>query len=155
MPQIVKGGKYIFGWSRVGDKGEIRIPPEAFQEYDLKNYENLILIPGSKRSGGFGLSSIEKFKKFPIGAVLEKNPQLATFQVPEGNALQIDQKTFCWVKQDNSGTIIVPLVTLKKYGISNGDFLLVVRGSHLAVGFIVKGPIVEIAKKHPEIQRFE
>jgi bifunctional DNA-binding transcriptional regulator/antitoxin component of YhaV-PrlF toxin-antitoxin module len=155
MPQIVKGGKYIFGWSRVGDKGEIRIPPEALQEYDLERCENLILIPGSKRSGGFGLTSIEKFKKSPLGSVLEKNPQLATFQVPEGNALEIDKKTYCWVKQDNSGAIIVPLVTLKKYGISAGDFLLVVRGSHLAVGFIVKGPIVEEAKNHPEIQRFE
>jgi hypothetical protein len=73
MPQIVKGGKYIFGWSRVGDNGEIRIPPEAFQEYDLKKYENLILIPGSKRSGGFGLTSIEKLKKSPLGSVLEKD----------------------------------------------------------------------------------
>jgi bifunctional DNA-binding transcriptional regulator/antitoxin component of YhaV-PrlF toxin-antitoxin module len=155
MPQIVKGGKYIFGWSRVGDKGKIRIPPEAFKEYDLIRYENLILFPGSKRSGGFGLTSIEKIQESPLGGVLEKNPQLAKFQIPEGTALEIDNKTYCWVKPDNSGVIIVPLVTLKKYGISAGDFLLVVRGSHLAVGFIVKGPIVEEAKNHPEIQRFE
>lgn len=155
MPQIAKGGKCVFGWSRVGDKGEILIPPEALQEYDLIRYENLILIPGSKRSGGFGLTSIEKFKKSPLGAVLEKNPQLAKFQVPEGKALVIDKKIYCWVKTDNSGAIIVPIVTLKKYGINAGNFLLVVRGSYLAIGFIVKGPIVEEAKNHPEIQRFE
>ena len=36
MPQLVKGGKYIFGWSKVGKEGKIKIPPEAYEEYNLK-----------------------------------------------------------------------------------------------------------------------
>ena len=26
MPRLVKGGKYTFGWSRVGDMGRITVP---------------------------------------------------------------------------------------------------------------------------------
>lgn len=37
MPQLVKGGKHVFGWSRVGDTGRIIIPPEAMEEYHLKD----------------------------------------------------------------------------------------------------------------------
>jgi len=50
MPQLVKGGKYTFGWSRVGDTGRIVIPAEAVEEYRLKESEKLILVPGSKTS---------------------------------------------------------------------------------------------------------
>jgi len=29
MPQLVKGGKWVFGWVIVGFQGELTIPPEA------------------------------------------------------------------------------------------------------------------------------
>ena len=29
MPQLVKGGKHVFGWSLVTAGGEVLIPPEA------------------------------------------------------------------------------------------------------------------------------
>ena len=43
MPQIIKGGKYLFGWSKVGVKGKIKIPLEAYEEYcfeDIKKFKN-------------------------------------------------------------------------------------------------------------------
>jgi hypothetical protein len=43
---------------------------------------------------------------------------------------------------------------LKLYGIEPGDDLLVIRGSGLALGFAVRGPIVEEARNHPELERF-
>ncbi len=39
--------------------------------------------------------------------------------------------------------------------IKMGDKLLVIRGSGLAVGFAVKGPIVKVAQKHKEIKVFQ
>ncbi len=57
MPQIARGGKNVFGWSKVGIDGKIVIPPEAIEEYSLNEDDRTILIPGSKTSGGFGLSS--------------------------------------------------------------------------------------------------
>jgi hypothetical protein len=62
MPQLAKGGKYVFGWSKVGDQGEIVIPLEALEEYNLTTDKNVILMSGSKTSGGFGLTMAESLK---------------------------------------------------------------------------------------------
>lgn len=56
MPQLVKGGKYVFGWSKVNDEGKIVIPSKAFIEYHFKAGEKIILLSGSRTSGGFGLT---------------------------------------------------------------------------------------------------
>ncbi len=155
MPRIVKGGKYVYGWSKVGDRGKIVIPKEAIEEYNLMAYKNVILIPGSKRSGGFGLTTVGLLKNSPLAVILDKNPQLAEFQVSEGKAIEIRGKTYCWVRMHNDGSITVPVEALKRYGINPGDRLLSVRGSNIAIGFPVRGPIIEEAKKHSEIELFE
>jgi hypothetical protein len=36
MPQLVKGGKYVFGWSIVRENNMVKIPAEAFREYGYK-----------------------------------------------------------------------------------------------------------------------
>jgi hypothetical protein len=41
------------------------------------------------------------------------------------------------------------------YGVERGASLLSVRGSALALGFIIRGPIIEEARKHPEIEVYE
>jgi hypothetical protein len=50
---------------------------------------------------------------------------------------------------------LVPLETLKIYGINLGDLLLSIRGSNVAIGFSVRGPIILEAKKHSDIELFE
>ena len=154
MPQLVKGGKYTFGWSRVGDTGRIVIPAEAVEEYRLKESEKLILVPGSKTSGGFGLASQESLKSSPLGSVVSTNPDIGEFRLPEGEIIEDKGRRYGWVELRNGG-ITLPPGTLEKYGIRIGDRLLVIRGSGLAIGFAVRGPIVEEAKKHPELAVFE
>ena len=66
MPQLVKGGKYVFGWSRVSSEGKVMIPPEAFSEYHFMAYNTGILIPGSKTSEGFGLTTLESLRNSPL-----------------------------------------------------------------------------------------
>jgi hypothetical protein len=56
MPQLVKGGKWVFGWVIVGPRGELTIPPEAWDEYQFQVGDEVTFIPGSRRSGGFSLS---------------------------------------------------------------------------------------------------
>ena len=154
MPQLVKGGKHTFGWSRVGDTGRITLPPEALKEYDLQESERIIMMPGSQTSGGFGLGSQESLKRSPLGVVMDVHPELGDFRVPKGEVIEEKGKPFCWVELRNGG-IEVPLKTLERYGIGVGDKLLVIRGSGLAIGFAVRGPIVEEAKKHRELDLFE
>ncbi len=153
MPQLVKGGKYIFGWSMVRDDGRIRIPPEAVREYGLEQGERVILVPGSRASGGFSLARAEKLARSPIGGFLVDNPQLARFEYPKGKGLEIDGKQFCWVDV-RDGQITVPAETLARYRVAIGNRLLVGRGSHLGIGFIAKGVIFREGMQHPELEVF-
>lgn len=155
MPQLVKGGKYIFGWPKVGKEGKIRIPPEAYEEYNLKEDKCVILFSGSKTSGGFGLSSIRILKNSIMKEVLEKNTKLAQFKIPEGDVIKFKNKKYAWVQISEEGNIFIPEGTLEEFKIKYNDLLLSGRGSHLAIGFISKGPIYNEAKKHPDIKIFE
>jgi hypothetical protein len=153
MPKLVKGGKHVFGWSRVARDGQIRIPPEALQEYSRKDPERLIVISGSQTSGGFGLASLASLRGSPLATVAGVRPDLASFAIPEGELLEHRGRAYSWVEV-RAGVIRLPSGTLARYGIALGDDLLVIRGSGLALGFAVRGPIVEEARKHPELERF-
>ncbi len=155
MPQLVKGGKYVFGWSKIGTKGKVKIPPEAYEEYNLKRDKFVILFSGSKTSGGFGLSSTRILKKSVMKEVLELNISLTNYEIPEGEVIQFKKKQYCWIKIHIDSSIFLPKRTLESFGIHYNEFLLAVRGSHLAIGFIAKGPIFNEAKNHPEISIFK
>jgi len=154
MPQLVKGGKYIFGWSKINNHGVIRIPDEAYLEYEFNQDDKGIIISGSKTSGGFGLSSKRLLKKTFLGKSLISNPELMNFQIPEGNVIKIKNKRFCWIDLKETKSIHLPKPTLKEYSININEKLLVGRGSGLALAFISKGPIYEEAKKHTNIPHF-
>jgi bifunctional DNA-binding transcriptional regulator/antitoxin component of YhaV-PrlF toxin-antitoxin module len=151
MPQLDKGGKHTYGWSRVGEAGRITIPPEALTEYRLQESEKLIVIPGSRTSGGFGLASLKSVKRSPIGAVVNVHPELGKYRVAEGEVVEHKGKSYCWVELNNGG-VAIPPATLERYGVRIGNRLLVIRGSGLAIGFAVRGPIVEEAEKHSELE---
>ncbi|MBN2357192.1 hypothetical protein JXO59_13840 [candidate division KSB1 bacterium] len=153
MPQLVKGGKHVFAWTLVGDDGRIVIPPEALAEYRLHKAGKLIMAPGSRTSGGFSLGAVEMLEKSPLGSVLSAHPKLRQFQLPAGEIVLLGNKPYCWVPLQN-GLVVVPPQTMKKYGVNIGDRLLVIRGSGLALGFAVRGPIVAEAEKHPELAIF-
>jgi bifunctional DNA-binding transcriptional regulator/antitoxin component of YhaV-PrlF toxin-antitoxin module len=154
MPQLIKGAKHTFGWSRVGEAGRITIPPQAVDEYGLEESEKLILVPGSRTSGGFGLASREALRGSPLEIVANLGLELGEFRVPEGEVIEYEGKPYCWAELRDDG-IVVPPGTLERYNVRTGDELLVIRGSGLAIGFAVRGRIVEEARKHPELEVFE
>lgn len=154
MPQLVKGGKYTYGWVQVGETGRILLPPEAAEEYGIQDSTNLIILPGSKKSGGFSLASRDSFSRTPMVAVLQAHPGLGNFQLPQGSIVDYQGRPFCWV-QLCDGVIQVPPETLQRYGVQIGDRLLVIRGSDLALAFAVRGPIIDEAKKHEELAVYE
>ena len=129
MPQLVKGGKWVFGWVVVGGHREITVPPEAYAEYGFRAGEPVFFLHGSRRSGGFSIGRLAK---------LEQS------QVP------IRQRAFAQGEIGAGGQIDLP----SEACVQAGDRLLAVRGSGLALGFLTQGPIYEEAVKHPEIETF-
>ena len=48
MPQMNKGGKFIFGKSLIRENGELQIPIQAVQEYNIAIEGKVYLFTGSK-----------------------------------------------------------------------------------------------------------
>jgi hypothetical protein len=127
MPQLVKGGKWVFGWVIVGLQGELAIPPEAWDEYGFQAGDEVTFLAGSRRSGGFGLSHSRLLAEVPT-------------------PLPVRALARCRIDED--GHLVVPPAV----GVKPGDRLLAVRGSGRALGFVAQGPIYDEALQHPELE---
>ena len=131
MPRLVKGAKWTFGWAVVGPEREIAIPPEAWDEYGFQPGDEAIFTPGSRKSGGFGIST--------SALMAEAREKMG------GDGLH----ALGWDRFREGRVVVPPEVNAKP-----GDRLLTVRGSCYGLGFIARGPIYEEALKHPELEVF-
>ncbi len=131
MPQLVKGGKWVFGWIVVRSESEITIPPEAWREYGFQARDEAIFTSGSRRSGGFGISR--------PGLMAEVREKMAG-----GGLQELGRGQF------ETGRVMAP----PEVGVKPGDRLLTVRGSRYSLGFVVRGPIYDEALKHTTIEVF-
>ncbi len=132
MPRLVKDGKWIYGWVVIGPEGEITIPPEAWREFGFQAGGEVVFMPGSRRSGGFAISTSEL-----MGEVSERL-EGATMRVLARGRFAEDRR------------VTVP----PEVGVKPGDRLLAVRGSRYGLGFVARGPIYEEALEHPELEVF-
>ena len=152
MPQLIKGGKHVFSWSLVDHHGRMRIPDEARKEYGFLAGERVFVLPGSKTSGGFIITRRPVISKTPLSAIIDSVPSLTDFRTDEGRTVMAGEKNICWTTIDDQGHLILPTETLHIYGVRPGDKILAVRGSYAGLSLLVKGPIIEEAEKHPEIE---
>jgi hypothetical protein len=83
MPRLVKGGKFIYGLSRIGPQGTIVIPPQAMKEYGYAAGDRVIVMSGSRTSGGFGLTQKRLLEKSELKAPVRELPGLMSFQTAE------------------------------------------------------------------------
>ncbi len=132
MPRLVKGAKWTYGWIIVSPDREIAIPPQAWCEFGFHAGDEALFLPGSRRSGGFTVST--------PALMITMNERLGA------GALRTLGRGRFGVER----VIIPPEVDVRP-----GDRLLTVRGSRTGLGFIAQGPIYEEALKHPELEAFE
>jgi hypothetical protein len=153
MPKLVSGGKHTYGWTMVGEKGEIVLPPDALQAYRFREGQRLSVVPGSVTSGGFGLGSMDTIHGSPLEEMLRDPLDPGECLPSSGEEAQIETKRFCWVELHH-GVVQIPPAVLVNYGGKIGDRLLVIRGSRRALGFAVRGLVVEEAQKHGDLKVF-
>lgn len=128
MSQLAKGGKWVFGWVCVGQDRKIQIPPAAYKEYGFQAKQAIVFTNGSQRSGGFAIGIRDRVFLTPILSRIIEEGAI-------GDQMQI----------------VLPAAVCAQ----PGERLLAVRGSGLALSFLQKGPIVEEAQRHPELEVFE
>ena len=126
MPQLEKGGKWVFGWVVVRAGKKITVPPEAYREYGFRAGDEIVFTRGSRRSGGFGIGRADKLP-----------PLLKKRVLAQG-------------RMGKRGQVVLP----PEVEAQAGDRLVVVRGSGYALGFLAQGPIYAAALQHSELVVF-
>lgn len=48
MPQMNKGGKFIFGESMIRPDGLVHLPPQAIEEYQIASEKTCICLPEAR-----------------------------------------------------------------------------------------------------------
>jgi len=87
MPQMSKGGKYIFGWSEIREDGALIFPVPAVGEYKLHQEQYIYIVSGSKQMGGFCVMSEPLLSRSKLNHILKENPRLADRTLKEGELI--------------------------------------------------------------------
>jgi hypothetical protein len=152
MPQLVKGGKYVYGWSVINVDGRIRIPDEAFYEYDFMMIEKIILMSGSKASGGLSISKPEAMGGSKMGPQIIDSAgylkESRSFTTHKSEIIKSGGRLISWTVLDKGKNFYLSDELMDLLGLQTGSKLLVGRGSGRGPAFIAKGPIYEKAMKH-------
>jgi hypothetical protein len=148
MPHISKGGKFIFGWSVINSNGCVKIPEMTYDEYKLSTDNNVILISGSKKSGGFCVSNYTMLKDSIMSGLFSEYPEIKEYSSKEGECKKYKGRLYCWLKIGPDGIITLPSHTMKSFCIKPDDRLLSIRGSDIAFVMAVKGPIIDAANEY-------
>lgn len=81
MPQMNKGGKFVFGKSLLRDDFTICFPTQAISEYDITSEKKVYLISGSKKTGGFVVTRKGLLYPSKIGNILKDTPPLCNYEL--------------------------------------------------------------------------
>lgn len=146
MPQIAKGGKYVFGWSRIGRDGRLVLPPDALKEYGIEPGDRVILVSGSKSTEGFCVSRRGLMERSIMKGLFEENPSLGKYKTPEGECVRYKGRLYCWMTVREGGTLSLGDGTMSAFSLKRGDNLLSIRGSNVAFVMGAKGPLIAHAK---------
>jgi len=152
MPQLVKGGKYVFGWTRINKDFRIRIPDETYDEYNFTETDKLIILSGSKSSGGFSIitpnSIINSKLSKNITRLIGYKKETNSFTTNKLEIYKHGERIISWTSIEDVKYFRLSIELIASLNINIEDKLLVGRGSGLGPAFILKGIIYKEALKH-------
>ncbi|MBU5439588.1 hypothetical protein KQI42_16355 [Tissierella sp. MSJ-40] len=146
MPQMNKGGKFIFGISILRDNLSIQFPTQAIEEYDITSEGKVFLISGSKTTGGFVVTRKGMLYDSKIGNILKDTAQLCNYELPQGKFVKYKGRLYCWLSISTNGKIQFTSDMMNTLEINIGHKLLSIRSSNIAFTMGAKGPLLEKAE---------
>lgn len=147
MPQITKGGKYIFGWSKISENGKLVFPPMAVEAYRLKEEDHIYIVSGSRQTGGFCVLPEPLLINSKIKNILEENLNLADRSLGEGELISYKGRKYGWLALKEN-TIHLSAQLMKNLDIKVGDELLSIRSSDIAFTMGAKGRLINKARDY-------
>ena len=148
MPQMNKGGKFIFGKSLIREDLTIHLPPQALTEYNATAEGKVYLFTGSKITGGFCVTRKGLLEPSKLGHILADNPALQRYQTTEGEFIKYKGRSYCWVNISEIGVIKLNQDMIDYLNLGIGMELLSIRSSDIAFTMGAKGPLLEKADNY-------
>lgn len=148
MPQMNKGGKFIFGKSLIREDLTIHLPPQALTEYNATAEGKVYLFTGSKITGGFCVTRKRLLKPSKLGHILIDNPALLNYQTVEGEFIKYKGRSYCWISISETGVIQLNQKMVDFLHLEIGMELLSIRSSDIAFTMGAKGPLLEKAENY-------
>lgn len=148
MPQMNKGGKFIFGKSLIREDLTIHLPTQALTEYNATSEGKVYLFTGSKVTGGFCVTRKGLLEPSKLGHILTDNPALQNYQTSEGEFIKYKGRSYCWVNISDNGVIQLNQQVLDFLNLKIGIQLLSIRSSDIAFTMGAIGPLLEKAKHY-------
>ena len=148
MPQMNKGGKFIFGKSIIRNEGIIQIPEQAIQEYNIASEEKVYLFTGSKSTGGFCVTRKGLLEPSKLRHILHDNPELKDYSAPQGAFIKYKGRSYAWVKISKDGKIVLANEILSFLKLDVGMKLLSIRSSDIAFTMGAYGRLLDESLKH-------
>ena len=143
MPQMNKGGKFIFGKSLIRDNLTIHLPTQALTEYNATAEGKVYLFTGSKVTGGFCVTRKGLLEPSKLGHILTDNPTLLNYQTAEGEFVKYKGRSYCWVNISENGIIQLNQQILDFLNLKIRMGLLSIRSSDIAFTMGATGPLLE------------
>ena len=147
MPQMNKGGKFIFGESVIRPDGRVQLPPQAVDEYRIASEGKAYLFTGSKSTGGFCVTRKGLLQPSKLGHILEAMPQLLHYTAKPGAFFKYKGRAYCWTEVSNTGQIRLEEEMMAFLSVKPGTRLLSIRSSDIAFTMGAKGPLLEKAER--------
>ena len=145
MPQMNKGGKFIFGESVIHSDGRVQLPFRAVDEYRIASEGKVYLFTGSKITGGFCVTRKGLLLPSKLSHILTETPSLLNYEVPDGTFVPYKGRAYCWTSVSETGEIILTEEMTAFLHLEPGMRLLCIRSSDIAFTMGAKGPLLEKA----------
>lgn len=145
MPQMNKGGKFIFGESVIRHDGLVQFPPQAVDEYRIAEEGKVYLFTGSKITGGFCVTRRGLLLPSKLGHILTETPQLLNYEAPSGTFIRYKGRAYCWTAISEAGAVKLTEEMMAFLCLEPEMRLLSIRSSDIAFTMGAKGPLLEKA----------
>ncbi|MDU1889589.1 MAG: hypothetical protein E6767_02765 [Dysgonomonas sp.] len=147
MPQLTKGGKFVFGWCIIREDLTVTLPEQTIQEYGIEKVNRLFLISGSKTTGGFSVSHKELLLNSVFENITGLYPDLCINNPTMNKIIDHNGRKYVWVYIE-TGVVQLTRDILSAYNLKTGDKLMCIRSSNIAFMMGAKGPLLEAAKEY-------
>ena len=146
MPQLNRGGKFVFGKSIIRDDASIQIPTRAIDEYHITDEGRVYLFTGNKITGGFCVTRKGLLQSSKLGHILCDMPELKNYTAKQGEFIKYKGRSYCWVDISDKGVIYLTEGMMNYLDIKPNMQLLSIRSSDIAFTMGAKGPLLKKAE---------